>query len=522
MKGGETMSNNISIRDKLAQDFVDNYMEKIFYFCLKKTSNRLDAEDLTQDIALNIIDGLNKGTIPNNYSAWVWQIARNVYSKWATIKRIRRENINSIDVYDVEIEDKSKSIIDEMIYDEQLALLRRELAFIKSEYRDIIVAYYLENKSIKDIAKTLNLSIDAIHQRLHRARNVLKEGMNMTRTFGKRSYSPENIAFVMNGRDGNKGQPWSIITHLLYKNIFLEAYENSQTAEQLSLELGIALPYMEDELEFLCREELLRKIGNKYKTNFKILSKEEQLKQYEINTKVSKQITSKLCEMIDLYVKEDKRKVNYEYIGYENAKWALLVKAFDALLLETRKGEFVNSPVSYKDDRPKRPDDGAWTLTGYEHPVDFNVPNFVGLHGYNYKDEKEIIIDIHYGQYKFYAKDLYNKTPEHINYNDAYTLWLICNGKIDECERGYIDQLIEYGYLKNDNSVVKPNVLIFNKGKSIDKNNEILTNLKNEIIELLKECSDINRGYIVDQALEDGWLKYDEDTINTVGAFIYK
>ena len=44
----------------------------------------------------------------------------------------------------------------------------------------------------------------------------------------------------------------------------------------------------------------------------------------------------------------------------------------------------------------------------------------------------------------------------------------------------------------------------------------------NEIIELLKECSDINRGYIVDQALEDGWLKYDEDTINTVGAFIYK
>lgn len=45
--------------------------------------------------------------------------------------------------------------------------------------------------------------------------------------------------------------------------------------------------------------------------------------------------------------------------------------------------------------------------------------------------------------------------------------------------------------------------------------------LKNEIVELLKKCSDINRGYIVDQALEDGWLKFDEDTINTIGAFIY-
>ena len=95
MKGGETMSDNISIRDKLVQDFVDNYMEKIFYFCLKKTNNRLDAEDLTQDIALNIIDGLNKGTVPDNYSAWIWQIARNVYSKCAIKKRIKRENINS-------------------------------------------------------------------------------------------------------------------------------------------------------------------------------------------------------------------------------------------------------------------------------------------------------------------------------------------------------------------------------------------------------------------------------------------
>ena len=259
------MSDNINIRDKLVQDFVDNYMEKMFYFCLKKTSSQVDAEDLTQDIALNIIDALNKGTFPNNYSAWVWQIARNVYSKWAIKKRIRKENINSIDIYNIDVIDEASDVIDEMIYDEQLAILRRELAFIKSEYRNIIVAYYLENKSINDIAKTLNLSVDAVYQRLHRARKVLKEGMSMTRTFGKRSYNPENISFMMNGRDGKKGQPWSIITHLLYKNIFLEAYENPQTAEQLALELGIALPYMEDELDFLCREELLKKVGNTVK-----------------------------------------------------------------------------------------------------------------------------------------------------------------------------------------------------------------------------------------------------------------
>lgn len=123
------------------------------------------------------------------------------------------------------------------------------MAFIKSDYNNIIVAYYLENKSVKDIAKSLSLSVDVIRQRLHRARETLKEGMKMERTFGKRSYNPENISFINNGILGKNGQPWSILSHLMYKNIFLESYKNPSTAEQLALELGISLPYMKEDVE---------------------------------------------------------------------------------------------------------------------------------------------------------------------------------------------------------------------------------------------------------------------------------
>lgn len=59
------------IRERLIQEFTENYMEKLFYFCLKKTGSNTEAEDLTQDIALNIITALNKGTIPTGFSAWV-------------------------------------------------------------------------------------------------------------------------------------------------------------------------------------------------------------------------------------------------------------------------------------------------------------------------------------------------------------------------------------------------------------------------------------------------------------------
>ena len=231
MKGGEKMQETNRMCDQLINEFTENYIEKLFYFCLKKTGNNVEAEDLTQDIALQIITALNRGAIPTSFSAWVWQIARNRYSVWATVKHNRNESVTGSDIGDYEVEDESKNILDEIIHTEQLALLRRELAFIKSDYRNIVVAYYIESKSVRDIASSLSLSISTVQQRLHRARIILKEGMDMAREFGKLSYNPENITFVMNGMVGKSGEPWNYISRLLCKNILLAAYRNPSTAE---------------------------------------------------------------------------------------------------------------------------------------------------------------------------------------------------------------------------------------------------------------------------------------------------
>ena len=113
---------------KFITEFTENYMGKLFYFCLKKTGNNMEAEDLTQDIALQIITALNKGTIPTSFSAWVWQIARNRYSLWSKQKHNRNESVTGSDIGDYELEDKAENVLDEMIHTEQMALLRRELA----------------------------------------------------------------------------------------------------------------------------------------------------------------------------------------------------------------------------------------------------------------------------------------------------------------------------------------------------------------------------------------------------------
>ncbi len=514
------MQQSKELHNQLIRDFTEKYMEKIFYFCLKKTGSQSEAENLTQDIAFQIITALNKKIIPTNFSAWIWQIARNRYSVWVREKYDRKESVSDSDISDYEIEDKNRSALDEMIYTEQMALLRRELAFIKGDYRNIIVAYYIESKSVREIASSLSLSTSAVQQRLHRARIILKEGMDMAREFGKRSYNPEQIAFVMNGKDGKKGQPWSIITHLLYKNIFLETYDNPQTAEELSLELGVALPYLEDELEFLVREQLLIKNKNKYQTAFEIISKEEQRQKHENNKKIQKNLTVKICELIDTYIAEDGAKVNYAYVGYEAAKWALIVRTFD--WLQWSANTVNNTSVEYRSTYPTRPDDGAWILTGYE-VIDWEKPEFVGQHGYLSHDENEVKKDIDYGQFKFQYNNVCEKTPPFLSWKEAYTLWLVCSGRIEASEKPYLDALLEYGYLKKDGSIM-PNVVIFDRTAEKPYNEQVakkLSSLKNEIYALFKQSPDIERGYIVEQAIIDGWLKYDDNTINTIGAYIY-
>ncbi len=202
--------------DTLMAKFAESYMEKVFYFCLRKTGDEHEAEDLTSDISLAVFSELRRGVVPESFSGWVWQIARNRYAKWVDVKHKRSEFETVTDISDLVLTDGT-SLESEYIQKEDLSLLRRELAFISSEYRNVIVAYYIGDRSVRDIAASLSLPVGTVKSKLFRARNILKEGMNMAREFGALSYKPEDIAIINSGGFGYYGEPWSIIDHKLNK-----------------------------------------------------------------------------------------------------------------------------------------------------------------------------------------------------------------------------------------------------------------------------------------------------------------
>ena len=85
------MATEKSVKEEYLNSLTQNYMDKLFYFYVKKTGNSFEAENLTSDILLNVITSLERGNKPENFEAWVWGIARNRYSVWAKNKKNRNE-----------------------------------------------------------------------------------------------------------------------------------------------------------------------------------------------------------------------------------------------------------------------------------------------------------------------------------------------------------------------------------------------------------------------------------------------
>lgn len=536
------------MRDRLINEFAENYMEKLFYFCLKKTGSHVEAEDLTQDIALQIITALNKGTIPTSFSAWVWQIARNRYSVWAKEKHNRNESVTGSDIGDYEIEDESENILDGMIQTEQMALLRRELAFIKSDYRNIVVAHYIENKSVRDIALSLSISISAVQQRLHRARIILKEGMDMAREFGKFSYKPENIAFWVNGLHGANGEPGIYVSRSLSKNIMLAAYRTPATAEELAMEVGVALPYMEEELSTLVDATLMKKNGNKYETNIFIVSAEAQEKICTHVRGIAPELTKAIIDTMKYNIEwSNKNAPNWHegYQSYEDMKWALLMIEADNVAFDTLKPFNKNAkdvPNIGPWGHTLRPNGGEWDLLGMEiHHGD--EPKHVGLSGCVSCPNEKDLPEIMFRQFRFKYCGIENRTPPVLTHAEGQAIVAVADGKSTEVDGAILKRLESYGYIKNTDDGYIPAIMVMHKNKSRKmpkeireqfealrrKATEIATRhylfcreqIYKEIPEFLKEdefqidhaCANIfsMRGAVLEEAIKQGYLSFDKD-----------
>lgn len=161
-------------RDAFRQ-IVERYQTLISSLAYCATGDVSQGEDLAQETFLRAWTQLAQLREPAKLRPWLCSIARFLISK--ECRRHGREPIH--DAEPLEAVDKWASPgplpPDHAISAEERALLWRSLERIPEIYREPLVLFYRESQSIESVAQSLDLSEDAVKQRLSRGRKLLQE-----------------------------------------------------------------------------------------------------------------------------------------------------------------------------------------------------------------------------------------------------------------------------------------------------------------------------------------------------------
>ncbi len=332
------------------------FLDKVYQYAYRRCDTSYEAEDLCSDIILAVLSAVQSQESIENFYAFVWTIARRVYADYSEKRNQLRQTV-SIENEELPLATKENEIdqfIEETADREQLKKIFTEISFLSKIYREVMVLYYLDEMKVKDIAVKLGISETTVKQRLFSARNTVRKEVE-TMNERKLSLKPITLGFMGTGNPvGN--DPSEKAERILSQNLVYACKDKAKSAKELSEELGVPMPFIEDELAIQVKGEngnygLLRKEGDKYIANVIIVDEGEY---DEINEVYAKHVDV-LCARLKNYLSENKgRFLDFPYLSAQTdlrfILWTLIsesvwfTKGKVAKLLENEYFQDVKQP----------------------------------------------------------------------------------------------------------------------------------------------------------------------------------
>lgn len=148
--------------DAALEELLDLYEQKIFRMAMMMLRDAGRAEEITQDVFLKVWRALPTYDGRAAIGTWVYTIARNT-----CLSAVRSESYRRTSPMTEAVEPRASSTT---LADLEMA---RCLAALPDVQREVITLYYLEEKSVKDVAALLDLPEGTVKSHLHRARRAL-------------------------------------------------------------------------------------------------------------------------------------------------------------------------------------------------------------------------------------------------------------------------------------------------------------------------------------------------------------
>jgi RNA polymerase sigma factor (sigma-70 family) len=154
---------------------VEQYQSLICSLAYSNTGSLAQSEDVAQETFIIAWKQLRQLREPQKLRSWLCSIARSVISR--ALRQETREPVHGAEMLDTAHETLAPDLIpvERAINREEEAILWRSLAQIPDIYREPLVLFYRDQQSIASVAEKLELSEDAVKQRLARGRKLLTQ-----------------------------------------------------------------------------------------------------------------------------------------------------------------------------------------------------------------------------------------------------------------------------------------------------------------------------------------------------------
>ncbi|MGX4600058.1 RNA polymerase sigma factor [Faecalimicrobium sp. JNUCC 81] len=155
---------NIKKKEITKEEFVDLIQDNkvsLYRFAKSILKNDTEVEDAISEAILKAYKNKDKLRDKESFKPWIMRIVSN--ESYNLIRKNSRlelvDNINSLN----------------LVYtDKRYSSLREIVGDLSEEFSSVIVLFYYEDMSIKDISKVLEISEGTVKSRLYRAKEKLK------------------------------------------------------------------------------------------------------------------------------------------------------------------------------------------------------------------------------------------------------------------------------------------------------------------------------------------------------------
>ena len=175
LNDAELVAESLGGNREAFRQIVERYQTLISSLAYCATGNVSQSEDLAQQTFVSAWQQLAELREPEKLRPWLCSIARFLISK--EFRRLGREPAHAAESLEAVDEWVSPDPLppEQAISEEEKMILWRSLERIPEIYREPLVLFYREHQSIEAVAHDLELSEDAVKQRLSRGRKLLQE-----------------------------------------------------------------------------------------------------------------------------------------------------------------------------------------------------------------------------------------------------------------------------------------------------------------------------------------------------------